>query len=303
VLLAGCSRSPAAGPKRLADPVAGVTIELPETASGSLAVTPADHYIWSVGWAPHRTLLYFRVLDIQAAFLPLVARIDVVNRTFQDEQHGMIPVFFEEAKAPDGSPVALFAGFDRENNGLAGFAWQGGKTTLAVFALTGPDIKPDRATSEAVLAELWPRLTLSPKDYGVETMMKSLILRNAEAMENTTGDNENIDAAYAMFAMRAHDPAKCREAIHQLCAALLFMDKRGGADEGVRTRAVTALDTFSDILHRDQLEARKEFRYAVGRHDRDMARHHARLLDAFDSPYNPDAKACSRARWERVNGI
>lgn len=303
--LAACSRAPgdAGAPKTLVDRTAGIAVRLPDTAAGSLATEPADHYLWSVEYAPNRTLLYFRVLDLQAGFLPLHLRNDVIAKIFQGERNGMLSTLSEEATAPDGSTVELIAGFDREDEGIAGFAWQGGHTTMAVFALTGPDVKPDRETAEAVLAELWPRLTLSPKDYGYETMMKSRIRYNADISRQDHGDNANIDAAYSLFAMRAHDPDNYREAIERLCAVLLFMDMRGEAESDVRTRALAALDSFSDILQRDQLFAREQFLYALGRRDRAAAADIARLLDAFDSPFDPDAKICSQARWARVRGL
>lgn len=288
---------------RLTDASAGISVELPDTAAGGLAVRPADRYVWTVGYAPNRTLVYFRVLDAGAAFLPLPLRGDVIDKILQSEFHDTLVVFSEDAKAPDGSDVELLAGFDRDNNGVAGFAWQGGKTTMAVFLLSGPDIKADRESAGAVLAELWPRLSLSPRDWGVERMVKSRIRWNPAFRENGSDDNENIDAAYSLFSMRAHDADNYREAVIRVCATLIRMDKRGNADPDVRTRAISALDSFLDILCRDQLAARERFLYAVGRRDRADAADAARLLDAFDSPYDPDAKTCSKARWARVGEI
>ena len=83
----------------------------------------------------------------------------------------------------------------------------------------------------------------------------------------------------------------------------MLMDMRGDADPDVRMRALSALDNFSDILCRDQLSVREQFLFAAGKRDRAAAADAARLLDAFDSPYNPDAKPCSEARWARVRGI
>ena len=305
LFLAGCTRQSAvpAGPMRLTDASAGISLALPDTAAAGLAVRPADRYVWSVGYAPNRTLVYFRVLDAGAAFLPLSLRGDVIDKILHSEFRDTLVVFSEDAQAPDGSDVELLAGFDRDNNGVAGFAWQGGKTTMAVFLLSGPDIKADREAAGAVLAELWPRLSLSPRDWGVERMEKSRIRWNPAFQEDGNDENENIDAAYSLFSMRAHDPDNYREAVIRVCATLMRMDRRGGADPDVRTRALSALDSFLDILCRDQLAARERFLHAVGRRDRAAAADAARLLDAFDSPYDPDAKSRSDARWARVKEI
>lgn len=307
LLLAACSPRGAAnapaGPKRLGDPAVGVSVELPDTAAESVAVTPADRYVWTVPYAPNRTLVYFRVMDATAAFLPLSMRGDVVDKILHAEYRDSLLVYSGDAKAPDGSDVELYAGFDRENNGIAGFAWQGGKTLMAVFFLAGPDIRTDRAGAEEVLAEIWPRLSLSPTDFGVNRMEKARLRYNEAFLGNKMDDNENIDAAFSLFSMRAHDPVNYREAINRLSATVMLMDMRGNADPDVRMRALSALDNFSDILCRDKLSAREQFLFAVGRRDRASAAGLARLLDALDSPYDPDAKACSKERWNRVSGI
>lgn len=300
--LAGCGRQQAEeGPPTLVDPTAGVSLPLPDTAQ-SHRVPVQEDFTTIIPYAPNQKLVYMRIVGFQPMLLDLPVREGEVTAILADRLDGFLPTYREPTTAPGSDePAYLYAGRDREGNGLAGFFRHYGKTKLVFLGLLGPAVKETDAA--AVMADLAPKLTVDTSDRNLPEVLQMFHYAYRIPEAENADYMGIIDAAQGFLSMRDLDYDNYRKALYILIDMVLEMDERKVDAPQVRARAISALATIFDTTRDDQLRARRQFEFAIGSRDVASARKIARFLDTLDSPMDPCADACSRKRWNRIQNL
>ena len=283
-------------PVLLSDPVAGITLTLPPTATPFTRVSGSlDRFVSRTPYDANQTLLY-----LHAYATPLVSTNqppaffeDVVECILRDETGSFLTLENSFTNLPDQNPVLLLYGRARDPEKVVGFAFQCNKTHFIFIGLSGPDLSPAQVTDffQAMSANLH-----------VEDVHQSTFADIAQYQSHLIGNPSPADALdfiRTLFSSRNANPRNYTTAIN---LAYILAQNLNQADPGSPhlAEALALLNNMSAVRLSDYLQARHDFEVAFGQRNATEALAQANFISQLTFPFDAEGHALDHQRIRKA---
>ena len=295
-LSTACSRQTKSELPVLSDPVAGITLTLPTTATPLTRVSAShDRFVSSLPYDANKTLLYLQVYSppLVSSNQPPAFFEDIVECILRDESGSFITLENSFTNLPDQTPVLLLYGRARDPNKVIGFAFQCNKTHFVFIGLSGPDLSP---------AQVIPFFQSTITNLQVADVHQNTFSDVAQYQTHLIGSpspTEALDFIRNVFASRNANPQNYTTAIN---LAFVLAQNLSQADPNSPhlAEALALLNNMSSIRLADFLQARHDFEVAFGQRNATEALAQAKFLSQLTFPFDAEGSALDKKRFRKA---
>ena len=297
--LCACSHQEKESLPVLSDPVAGITLTLPPTATSFTRVSAAhDRFVSRLPYEPNQTLLYLHAYapPVLSTNEPPAFFEDVVECILRDEVGSFITLESSFTNLPGQTPVLLLYGRANDPDNVVGFAFQCNKTHFVFIGLSGPNISPDQASTffQSTAAQLQ-----------IADIRQSTFADVAQFQTHLLGSpspTEALTFVRNIFAARNASPQNYTTAIN---LAFILAQNLSQADPNSPhlSEALALLNNMSSIRLADFIQARHEFEVAVGQRNATEALAQAKFLSQLTFPFDAEGHSLDNQRIRKAHTL
>ena len=283
-------------PVLLSDPVAGITLTLPPTATAFTRISGAqDRFVCRTPYDANQTLLYLHAYapPLVSTNQPPAFFEDVVECILRDETGSFLTLENSFTNLPDQNPVLLLYGRARDPEKVIGFAFQCNKTHFVFIGLSGPDLSPSNVPAffQTMAANL-----------RVDDVHQSTFADIAQYQSHLIGNpspSDALDFIRTLFASRNANPRNYTTAIN---LAYILAQNLNQADPGSPhlAEALALLNNMSAVRLSDFLQARHDFEVAFGQRNATEALAQATFLSQLTFPFDAEGTALDHQRIRKA---